>query len=374
MIYLDYAANTPVDPHVLETYMDSVKQCFGNANSHHSMGYQAKQIMDHTTEKIATLLSVKENEIIYTSGATESNNTAIKGIVQSSRHIGRHIITSFLEHSSVSGALTSLQEQGYEIDSLRIMEDGTIDLEDLRELLRKDTVLVTLCAVESELGIKQPIKEVHEILKAYPNAKLHVDATQAIGKIPFDFSYADTISFAPHKFYGINGSGILIKKEHVILPPLLHGGASTTIYRSGTPVPSLAQATEVALEIALLHMKERFSYVEELQLYLIGELKKRAYIRINNTEYSIPYFVNFSTAQIMAKDMQNRLDEKGVFLSVKSACSVENTPSRPVFAITKDKKNALRSLRISLSHLTTKEEINKFLEILDLCYKEEKLK
>lgn len=372
MIYLDYAANTPVDPLVLEALTDSVKAYWGNANAKHCMGELAKREINQSTKHIANILGVKEHEIIYTSGATESNNTAIKGIVESSRHLGKHIITSFLEHSSVSGTLTSLQEKGYEIDSLRILEDGTIDLEDFKELLRKDTVLVTICAVESELGIKQPVKKMYEILKEYPNARLHVDATQAIGKIPFDFSYADTISFAPHKFYGINGCGVLIKKDHIMILPLLHGGASTTIYRSGTPVPSFAKAIELALKLAYDQINERYAYVENLQKYCISELQKRSYIRINNTPYSIAYFINFSTVDIMAATMQKRLNAHGVCLSIKAACSVDNTPSRPVFAITKDKKNALRSLRISLSHLTTKEEIKEFLEILDCSYKEEK--
>jgi len=372
MIYLYYAANTPTDERVLQTFCDMNQSFFGNPNAHHSLGFAANEKMEQITDNIAKLLSVKANEIIYTSGATEANNTAIKGIAKSSRHVGKHIISSFMEHSSVSGTLTFLQEQGYEIELVNILPDGTIDLPDLMSLLREDTILVTTCAVESEIGIQQPLKEIADILKGYPNCKFHVDATQAIGKVPFDFSCGDTISFAPHKFFGLNGCGVLIKKENLVIDPLLHGGASTTIYRSGTPALAFAASIEKALSIAKEEEKSRYQYVTELQDFLIEKLKQKAYIKINNTNQSIPHFINISTIDIRAEQMQKRLDSHGVCISIKSACSVANTPSRPVFAVTRDKKNARRSFRISISHLTTKQEIETFLEILDLSYKEEK--
>lgn len=376
MIYLDYTANTPAAPEVVERFCQT-EQCFpGNPNSTHSAGRAAKAEMDRITASIAELLHVLPEEIIYTSGASEANNLAIKGLARAARHVGRHIISTPLEHSSVSGPLTALQEQGYEIDLLSIQRDGKIDLGELRELLRKDTILVALCAVDSELGTLQPVQEVAELLKGYPDCKLHVDATQAIGKIPaindtsYPFDGIDTMSFAPHKFYGLNGSGILLKRKGLALEPLIHGGASTTIYRSGTPALALAAAAETALQIALKQQADRFHTVSEWNRLLRTSLSRYPKVSINSPEGAIPHILNLSVKGVKGGAFQRALDEKGVCVSVKSACSVEGTPSRPVFAVSRDRKRALSSWRISLSHLTTKEELDEFLTIFDELYRE----
>lgn len=202
-VYLDYSANTPADPAVLQRFCETELAFPGNANSAHTAGRAARARMDALTASIAALLDVQPEEIIYTSGASEANNTAIFGLARANRHVGRHIISTPLEHPSVSGCLTALQEQGYEIDLLDIGRDGKLDLTQLQALLRPDTALVCITAVDSELGTVQPVQAVSEILQRFPACRLHVDATQAIGKIPFDFSCADTASFAPHKFYGL---------------------------------------------------------------------------------------------------------------------------------------------------------------------------
>ena len=231
MIYLDYSANTPVDARVLEQFCAVERRCIGNANSHHQAGSAAKAEIDAATIKIASLLGVQPAEIIYTSGASEANNFALKGLARLSRHAGRHIISTPLEHSSVSGTLTALQEQGYEIDLLDVKQDGTVDLEHLKDLLRPDTICVAITLVDSELGVVQPVQEIAAILKASPHCHLHVDATQAVGKIPVSFEGVDTMSLTAHKFYGLNGIGLLIKRRNLALEPLIHGGESTTIYR-----------------------------------------------------------------------------------------------------------------------------------------------
>ena len=202
MIYLDYSANTPADPAVLEAFYQTERIFIGNPNSTHPAGQAAQAEMSRVTDSIAELLGIDPAEIIYTSGASESNNLAIKGIVQASRHIGRHIISTALEHSSVGGTLSALQQQGCEIDLVDIARDGTIDLEQLRDLLRKDTVLVSVCAVDSELGTVQPVREIAEILKEFPNCRLHVDATQAVGKTELVLDGVDTMSIAPTNSMG----------------------------------------------------------------------------------------------------------------------------------------------------------------------------
>jgi cysteine desulfurase len=370
MIYLDYSANTPAEEAVLERFLATERDYIGNPNSAHLAGREAKEALDRITRSIAASLSVQPEEIIYTSGASEANNLAIKGIARTSRHYGRHIISTPLEHASVSGPLTYLQEQGYEIDLLDIGRDGRIDPEHLKELLRDDTVLVAVCAVDSELGTIQPIAEIAEILKAYPRCRLHVDATQAIGKIPFSFQDADTVSLAAHKFYGLNGSGLLIKRSGLVLEPLIHGGVSHSLYRSGTPTLALAAALDTALTMALSDLPERNRCVAERNARLREGLSAYPKVSINSPSSAIPHILNLSVSGVKGREFQQALDRVGVCVSVKSACSVENTPSRAVFAVSRDRQRALASWRISLSHRTTQEEIETFLRLFDACYQE----
>ena len=370
MIYLDYSANTPVDARVLEQFCAVERRCIGNANSHHQAGSAAKAEIDAATIKIASLLGVQPAEIIYTSGASEANNFALKGLARLSRHTGRHIISTPLEHSSVSGTLTALQEQGYEIDLLDVKQDGTVDLEHLKDLLRPDTICVAVTLVDSELGVVQPVQEIAAILKAYPHCHLHVDATQAVGKIPVSFEGVDTMSLTAHKFYGLNGIGLLIKRRNLALEPLIHGGESTTIYRSGTPTVALASSLACALDFAVTDLPGRVDHVAKLNAELRAALSTYPLVRINSPEHAIPHVLNLSVQNVKGTVFQRELDAKGVCVSVKSACSSDGLPSRAVFAVSRDRRNALSSWRISLSHLTTEDEIKAFLQAFDVCYRE----
>ena len=370
MIYLDYSANTPVDARVLEQFCAVERRCIGNANSHHQAGSAAKAEIDAATIKIASLLGVQPAEIIYTSGASEANNFALKGLARLSRLAGRHIISTPLEHSSVSGTLTALQEQGYEIDLLDVKQDGTVDLEHLKDLLRPDTICVAVTLVDSELGVVQPVHEIAAILKAYPHCHLHADATQAVGKIPVSFEGVDTMSLTAHKFYGLNGIGLLIKRRNLALEPLIHGGESTTIYRSGTPTVALASSLACALDFAVTDLPGRVDHVAKLNAELRAALSTYPLVRINSPEHAIPHVLNLSVRNVKGTVFQRELDAKGVCISVKSACSSDGLPSRAVFAVSRDRRNALSSWRISLSHLTTEDEIKAFLQAFDVCYRE----
>ena len=369
MIYLDYTAHMPPSEEALQALYQAERFCVGNANAHHAAGETARQQMNAAHEKTASLLAVLKDEIIFTSGASESNNTAIQGIAYAARHFGRHIITTPMEHPSVSGCLTSLQERGYEIDVLPVGRDGRIDLKALAAALRQDTVLVTLCAVDSELGIIQPIREAAQIIHSFPHCHLHIDVTQAVGKIPFDLSLADTGSFSGHKFGGITGSGVLYKKHEIELEPLIHGGVSTSIYRSGTPAIGLACSLSVALEHAMQDLSKNNETVSRLNNLLRKELAGRN-VRFYSPKDAVPHILNIGIDGIKGITMRDRLSAYGACVSVKSACSVENTPSRAVYAITKNRRQALESFRLSLCHLTTEEEISRFLDILDLVLKE----
>lgn len=226
MIYLDYAAHAPADPAVLERFCDMERRFTANPNSGHAAGGPRASKWPAQPSRSRRSPAQPPPRSFSPRARPRRTNLAIKGIAQASRHIGRHIISTPLEHSSVSGSLTALQERGWEIDLLSIGRDGTVDPEEVRELLRPDTVLVALCAVDSELGTVQPVREIAELLAGYPNCRLHVDATQAIGRIPVNFSGIDTMSFAPHKFGGLCGSGVLLKRSRMPLEPQMNGGAS----------------------------------------------------------------------------------------------------------------------------------------------------
>lgn len=367
MIYLDYAANTPVDELVLSTYCEVSRDYPANPNSPHALGKKAKECLDGCTNQIASLLNVRPDEIIYTSGASESNNLAIKGAARQYRARGRHIITTYLEHSSVNGAVMYLQSQGYEIDYVDLTPDGLVDLESLKGLMRDDTVLVSICYVDSEVGIRQRIGEIAQLLAGYPNCLFHVDATQAVGKIPLDFSGVDLVTFAPHKFYGPNGCGVLIKKAPVLLEPLIHGGISTTPFRSGTPALPLIAASAKALELACGGLAENCDYVSGLNAKLREALSQNRAVKINSTKESVPFILNLSILGAKSEDFQEYLSQNDIFLSTKSACCAPGTVSRPVYAVTGDRRAALSTLRVSLSHLTTQDEVEKFLACFDEC-------
>lgn len=368
MLYLDYSANTPVDEEVLQCFCEAERRYPGNANAHHQAGAAAKAAINEATRSIARCLGAPPAGIIYTSGASEANNLAVKGLAALGGTAGRHILSTPLEHSSVSGSLEALQKQGYEVELLDILSDGTVDLADLKKRLRPDTVLVAVTAVDSELGVVQPIAEITELLKAYPNCHFHVDATQAVGKIPVQFEGMDTMSLTAHKFYGLNGIGVLVKRLGLALPPLIHGGESTTPYRSGTPTVALACSLALALEKATAELPARAATARSLNDRLRAELSRYPKVRINSPANAVPHILNLSVQGVKGTVFQRELDARGVCVSVKSACSSDGLPSRAVLAVSQDRRNALSSWRISLSHLTTEEEVTAFLHAFADCY------
>ena len=370
MIYLDYAASTPVDDEVLNTFYETTKKYFANPNSHHKLGLQAKELIDKSTLKIAQNLNVLPDEIIYTSGASESNNLVIKGICERYKSKGKHILISSLEHNSIVAAAAIMQELGFEVELIPINKDGLIDINKLKEMIREDTILVSVCSVDSEIGLKQPIEEIGELLKQYPNCVFHSDASQSIGKININYENVDLVTIAPHKFYGLNGFGILIKKKNIALKPQINGGKSTTIFRSGTPDVANIVATEKALDIAITNLGERYNYVKKLSDRIKNKLKEYNNIHTNNTENSIPYTINFSIKGIKSLEIAEKLEKYDIFISTKTSCCPIETPSKLVYALTKDKGLSTSSLRLSLSHLTKENEIDEFLRVFDIIYKE----
>ena len=369
MTYLDYSATTPVNEEVLDTFVEVSRKYIGNPNSLHRLGVEANEIIKASTKQISNLLNIKESEIIYTSGSSESNNMVIKGIALKYQNRGKHIITTEFEHSSIYGPLTYLQKQGFKVDFVKTNEKGIVDLYDLKKLLTDDTILVSVGYINSEIGIKQPIEEIGILLKNYNKCFFHVDMTQALGKIKIDLTNVDLASFASHKIYGIKGIGMLYKKDNVSLEPLIHGGKSTTVYRSGTPAPALIASFAKAMRLALTDLNKHYEYVTKLNNKLKEALLKYDNVFINSNEYSIPYVLNVSVVGIKPETMLHDLEKYDIYISTQTACST-GTMSKSVYALTKDEKRAKSSIRISLSYLTKESEIDYFLEKFDVCYKE----
>ena len=365
MIYLDYSATTPVEKSVLDTYLEVSQKYIGNPNSIHKLGVESKKLMDASIKQIADLLHVSSNEVIFTSGASESNNLAIFGVVNKYKNRGKHIITTKLEHSSILECMNYLEKDGYIIDYVKLDSNGLVDLEDLKRLLSKDTVLVSICHVNSEVGIKQDINSIGEILKSYPTTIFHVDGTQAIGKIPVDLSLVDLYSFSAHKFYGVKGAGCLIKKSNIEIDPIIHGGKSQTNYRSGTPALPLIVSTSKALRLVLEKIDDNYDYVLNLNRLLKEELSKNSNIYINSNDCCIPHILNISINNIKPEVMLHALEEDDIYISTKTACSKDSDDSMSLKALGYNHDIAGYAIRISLSYKTTQEEIHKFVEILN---------
>lgn len=370
MIYLDYSATTPVNKEVLASFSKAAIEYPGNPNSLHKLGLESNKLIEASTKQIAKILGVKENEIIYTSGSSESNNLAIKGIADKYKNRGKHIITTNFEHSSIYGPISYLQKDGFDVDFVKTLDNGLVDLEDLERLIRDDTILVTICSVNSEIGVRQPIEEIKKIVKKHEKCFLHVDMTQSIGKEKISLDDIDLVSFSAHKFYGLKGIGCLIKKEKIVLEPIIHGGKSTTIYRSGTPCLPLIVSLAKALRLAYENFDEKYEHVKELNNYLKEKLSYYDLVRINSNDYCIPHILNISVLNVKPETMQHALEEYDIYISTKTACSSKENISRAVLALTNDKERAASSVRISLSYLTTKEECDEFLKAFDKCYKE----
>ncbi len=364
MVYLDYSATTPVDRRVLESFDRVCLEYIGNPNSLHLEGVKSRKLMEAAIKQMAELLHVKESEIIFTSGASESNNLAIFGVINKYKERGKTIITTKLEHSSILNGMNYLEKNGYKIKYVSLNEYGQVDINKLKEMIDDDTLLVSINEVNSETGIIQNVQEIGEILKEYPKVVFHVDGTQAIGKKNINLENIDLYSFSAHKFYGLKGIGCLIKKDNIILEPLIHGGKSQSIYRAGTPPLGLIVSTSRALKLILSDLDINISFVKELNTKLIDRLKKIQEVIINSNEKSIPHIINISVPGIKPETLLHALEEDEIYISTRTACSNDDY-SLSIYELTKNIDLAKSSIRISLSHLTKENEIDFFANKLE---------
>jgi len=361
MIYLDYSATTPVDDDCLDSYVKVSKEFIGNPNSIHSLGVKSMALLRSATKQIADALHIDYNEIIYTSGATESNNTALIGAALRYRKLGRHIILSKLEHPSMYKIADYLEFLGFKVSYVNNDIDGLIDLEDLKNLIKEDTILVSICGVNSETGVRQPLKTIRQIIKKVnPNTIFHSDLTQALGKVSVNLSDVDMASFSGHKIYAPKGIGLLYKSKKTDIIPLIHGSSKEFLYRAGTPALPLIVSFSKAIRLATMNVDSREDYVKTLNDKIVSDLSHYEDIMINKTKYSIPHILNLSIMGIKPESFVHAMEEHEVYISTNTACASGDL-STSVMAIYNDKRRALSTIRISLSSKTTMDEVDKFL-------------
>lgn len=366
MIYLDYSATTPVSKEVLDSYIKVTRDYIGNPNSLHSLGVKSNELMKSATKQISEVLDINESEIIYTSGSTESNNLALIGYCLKNQNKGKNIVVSKLEHPSIYGICDHLKELGFTITYVNNNAEGLIDFDDLRDKIKSDTILVSIVAVNSELGLRQPLKTLRQIIKKQnEDTVLHSDMTQAIGKVPVNLHDVDLASLTSHKIYGPKGIGMLYKSDKINIEPIIYGSKGSL--RSGTPNLPLIVAFSKALRLAVTNVSKNESVVKLLNDKLSTTIAKYPKIKINKTAYSIPHIFNISLMNIKPETFIHALEKRDIYVGSNTACS-KGDISSTILAVYADEQRAKTSLRICLSHLTSFDDINKFLYSFDIVY------
>lgn len=368
---MDYSATTYVKPEVVEAMEPYIKEYFANPSSAYSLSNRAKMIIDESREALANLINAKSSEIYFTSGGTESDNWAIKGVAFANMNKGRHIITSSIEHHAVLNACEYLKKFGFEITYLHVDEYGLINLQELKNSIRKDTILVSIMIANNEIGTIEPISEIGKVCKER-NIVFHTDAVQAVGNIHLDVENMniDLLSFASHKIYGPKGIGALYIRKGTKIDNLIHGGEQEKGKRGGTEnlasIVGFGKASEIALNNLNEH-RERLNYLRDI---LINELLQIPGTKLNGAkgEKRLPGSVNMTFNDAQAELMLMMMDREGIFVSSGSACQAGAVePSHVLKAIGLSNKEAKETIRFSLGDKTTKEHVDKVINVVRDC-------
>lgn len=368
IIYLDNAATTPMDSEVLESMLPFMREQYGNPSAIYSMGSSAKKAVNQAKRRIAAILNAKQEEIFFTAGGTEADNWALKMVMETYRYKGRHLITTAIEHHAILHTCRYLETQGVEVTYLGVDEDGVIDLEELKQAIRPDTVLISVMFANNEVGTVEPIREIGEIARER-GILFHTDAVQAFGQVPIDTEemHIDLLSASGHKINGPKGVGFLYIRSGLELHSMLHGGAQESGRRAGTEnVPGIA-GMAVAAQKAADNMKTKGAAEMKLQDYLIDRIEREIpYCRLNGHRTKrLPGNVNFSFRFIQGESLVLMLDRKGICTSSGSACtSGELNPSHVLLALGRNEEEAEGALRISLSEKNSMEEMEFVVECL----------
>ena len=373
MIYFDNAATTQVYPDVLKTYTEVVSKIWGNPSSLHSLGNQASRILEASRKQIADLLGKKSSEIFFTSGGTEGDNWVIKGVAFERAHLGKHIIVSSIEHPAVKESALWLRSLGFEVDLAPVTREGFVDMEKLADLIRPDTILVSIMAANNEIGSIQPIKDISALLENHPTVSFHVDAVQAIGKMPLADFLTDRVDFATfsgHKFHSVRGVGFIFAKEGKKISPLLTGGGQESDKRSTTENLAGIAATAKALRLVLDQFEAGQKRLLAMKKVILDELATYPDVTIfSQMEGFLPNILTFGIKNVRGEVTVHAFEEHQIYISTTSACSSKaGKPAGTLLAMGIPQKLAQTAVRISLDHENDMSQVEQFLTIFKQIY------
>ncbi|HEM5424177.1 TPA: cysteine desulfurase [Streptococcus suis] len=373
MIYFDNAATTQVYPEVLKTYTEVATKIWGNPSSLHSLGSQATRILEASRKQIAELLGQDSKEIFFTSGGTEGDNWVIKGVAFEKAHLGKHIIVSAIEHPAVKESALWLKTQGFEVDLAPVNAQGFVDVSALESLIRPDTTLVSIMAVNNEIGAIQPIQEISQLLADKPTISFHVDAVQAIGKVPTERYLTDRVDFASfsgHKFHSVRGVGFVYVKSGKKIAPLLTGGGQESDKRSTTENVAGIAATAKALRLTLDKATDSQKRLAAMKQILVDELGKYDDVTVfSGLEDFVPSIVTFGIKNIRGEVIVHAFEDHQIYISTTSACSSKaGKPAGTLIAMGVPQKLAQTAVRISLDDDNDMGQIEQFLTIFKQIY------
>ncbi|MBC6138628.1 cysteine desulfurase [Listeria innocua] len=367
MIYFDNSATTKPNAAVLETYTKVASNYFANPSSLHRFGAKSKELLDTSRKQIATMLDVLPEEIIFTSGGTEGNNLAIKGLAYSYKNRGKHIITSSIEHPSVRLVMEELEENGFTVTYLKVDKNGVIQLDELKAALTDETILVSIMGVNNEVGSIQPLQEIGEMLASREHTFFHVDFVQGIGKIPLEIDKhaIDLLTFSGHKFHALRGTGALVKRKNVHLHPEIIGGGQEMGYRSGTENLAGGVALAKALRLTLENESKRSELIE-IRDYLLTEIAQMPDMTVHTKKsVAAPHIVCFSAKGHRGEILVHALEKEDIYISTTSACSSkQKLASSTLKAMGVTDEEATGAVRVSLSYENRLSEAKIFIQKL----------
>jgi len=375
MIYFDNAATTQTQPEVIKTYTEVATKIWGNPSSLHNLGTQATRILEASRRQIAELLGKESKEIFFTSGGTEGDNWVIKGVAFEKAHLGKHIIVSAIEHPAVKESALWLKTQGFEVDLAPVNTQGFVDVSALETLIRPDTTLVSVMAVNNEIGAIQPIQEISQLLADKPTISFHVDAVQAIGKMPMEQYLTDRVDFASfsgHKFHSVRGVGFVYIKAGKKIAPLLTGGGQESDKRSTTENVAGIAATAKALRLTLDKGKATDSQKQlaAMKQILVDELSKYQDVTVfSGMENFVPSILTFGIKNIRGEVIVHAFEDHQIYISTTSACSSKaGKPAGTLIAMGVPQKLAQTAVRVSLDDDNDMGQIEQFLTIFKQIY------
>ncbi|WP_145417818.1 cysteine desulfurase family protein [Staphylococcus hominis] len=370
MIYLDNAATTKPNQAVLDSFLKVSEKAYYNANSPHQMGLQSEKILLQAKSRVKEMLNLNKNtDIIFTSGATESNNIALKGIALRKKQFANVIITSVLEHPSVLEVMRYLETQGFILKYVNVTPNGQIDINHLEQLMTDNVGLVTCMCVNNVMGQIQPIKEIGSLLKQYPKAHFHVDGVQALGKIPMQLEDVNSISFSGHKFNGLKGQGILIIDNKEKIEPTIFGGGQEYGIRSGTVNLAMNVSLVKAMEISIQNLNELNHRLSRYNKVIRECLSQYKGVYINSPENSAPHILNIAFPGVKGEVLVNAFSKLDIMVSTTSACSSKREKLNEVLLAMGIKDNRIEgSVRLSMGETTTEKDIEQFKDKLELIY------